>query len=110
MSTSTKRFAAEIGIHYPLHVLNRYSLPELVGLAERAWQILGNLGFSQIWTNDNLESQRPGKLGGDRGAIDGEAWDRSDRSTEGRSPSAWVLALDRSSVIKIDRNNSSLGS
>jgi 5,10-methylenetetrahydromethanopterin reductase len=55
MSTPTKRFAGEIGIHYPLHVLNRYSLPELIGLAECAWQTLGNLGFSQVWTNDNLE-------------------------------------------------------
>jgi 5,10-methylenetetrahydromethanopterin reductase len=55
MSTPTKRFAGEIGIHYPLHVLNRYSLPELIGLAERAWQTLGKLGFTQIWTNDNLE-------------------------------------------------------
>jgi 5,10-methylenetetrahydromethanopterin reductase len=55
MSITTQRFAGEIGIHYPLHVLNRYSLPELIGLAERAWQTLGKLGFSQIWTNDNLE-------------------------------------------------------
>jgi 5,10-methylenetetrahydromethanopterin reductase len=55
MSNQTKRFAGEIGIHYPLHVLNRYSLPELIGLADRAWQTLGKLGFTQIWTNDNLE-------------------------------------------------------
>ena len=55
MSITTQRFAGEIGIHYPLHVLNRYSLPELIGLAERAWQTLEKLGFSQIWTNDNLE-------------------------------------------------------
>jgi alkanesulfonate monooxygenase SsuD/methylene tetrahydromethanopterin reductase-like flavin-dependent oxidoreductase (luciferase family) len=55
MSMTTQRFAGEIGIHYPLHVLNRYSLPELIGLAERAWQTLEKLGFSQIWTNDNLE-------------------------------------------------------
>ena len=55
MSNAAKRFTGEIGIHYPLHVLNRYSLPELIGLAERAWQILRNFGFSQVWTNDNLE-------------------------------------------------------
>ena len=55
MSTQAERFTGEIGVHYPLHVLNRYSLPELIGLAERAWQILGNVGFSQVWTNDNLE-------------------------------------------------------
>jgi hypothetical protein len=52
MSTSTKRFAGEIGIPDPLHVLNGYSLPELIGLTERAWQTLGKLGFTQIWTND----------------------------------------------------------
>ena len=55
MSNEAKRFTGEIGIHYPLHVLNRYSLPELIGLAERAWQILQGFGFSQVWTNDNLE-------------------------------------------------------
>jgi alkanesulfonate monooxygenase SsuD/methylene tetrahydromethanopterin reductase-like flavin-dependent oxidoreductase (luciferase family) len=55
MSKEPERFSGEIGIHYPLHVLNRYSLPELIGLAERAWQTLGKLGFSQVWTNDNLE-------------------------------------------------------
>src|ERR671922_982880 len=55
MSGESQRFSGEIGIHYPLHVLNRYTLPELIGLAERAWQILGKLGLSQIWTNDNLE-------------------------------------------------------
>jgi 5,10-methylenetetrahydromethanopterin reductase len=55
MSNSEKRFSGEIGIHYPLHVLNRYSLPELIGLAESALQTLGEFGFSQVWTNDNLE-------------------------------------------------------
>jgi 5,10-methylenetetrahydromethanopterin reductase len=55
MAIQTKEFNGEIGIHYPLHVLNRYSLPELIGLAERAWQTLGKFGFSQVWTNDNLE-------------------------------------------------------
>ncbi|HEY6382569.1 MAG TPA: LLM class flavin-dependent oxidoreductase [Pseudolabrys sp.] len=55
MTIQTKEFNGEIGIHYPLHVLNRYSLPELIGLADRAWQTLGKLGFSQVWTNDNLE-------------------------------------------------------
>jgi 5,10-methylenetetrahydromethanopterin reductase len=55
MAIQTKQFTGEIGIHYPLHVLNRYSLPELIGLAEGAWQTLGKFGFSQVWTNDNLE-------------------------------------------------------
>jgi len=55
MSNQEKNFTGEIGIHYPLHVLNRYSLPELIGLAERAWQTLGGFGFTQVWTNDNLE-------------------------------------------------------
>ena len=55
MSIQAKGFTGEIGIHYPLHVLNRYSLPELIGLAETAWQTMGKFGFSQVWTNDNLE-------------------------------------------------------
>ena len=55
MTTQAKEFTGEIGIHYPLHVLNRYSLPELIGLAERAWKTLEKFGFSQVWTNDNLE-------------------------------------------------------
>ena len=55
MPITSQRFAGEFGIHYPLHVLNRYSLPELIGLAERAWQTLGPFGFTRIWTNDNLE-------------------------------------------------------
>ena len=55
MSEAMKQFTGEIGIHYPLHVLNRYSLPELIGLAEHAWQMLQGFGFSQVWTNDNLE-------------------------------------------------------
>lgn len=49
------KFTGEIGIHYPLHVLNRYSLPELIGLAESAWKTMGEFGFNQVWTNDNLE-------------------------------------------------------
>ena len=48
-------FTGEIGIHFPLHVLNRYSLPELITLAERSRNILGQHGFTQVWTNDNLE-------------------------------------------------------
>jgi 5,10-methylenetetrahydromethanopterin reductase len=55
MSNEETRFSGEIGIHYPLHVLNRYSLPELIGLAETARQTLGKFGFRQVWTNDNLE-------------------------------------------------------
>jgi alkanesulfonate monooxygenase SsuD/methylene tetrahydromethanopterin reductase-like flavin-dependent oxidoreductase (luciferase family) len=27
----------------------------LIGLAESAWKMLGQFGFSQVWTNDNLE-------------------------------------------------------
>src|SRR6266550_592858 len=55
MTKQEKKFSGEIGIHYPLHVLNRYSLPELIGLAETAWRTMGQFGFSQVWTNDNLE-------------------------------------------------------
>ena len=55
MSGRRRQFDSELGIHYPLHVLNRYSLPELIGLAERAWQTLEKFGFRQVWTNDNLE-------------------------------------------------------
>jgi 5,10-methylenetetrahydromethanopterin reductase len=55
MSNEMQRFAGEIGIHYPLHVLNRYTLPELIRLTEHAWQTLGKFGFTQVWTNDNLE-------------------------------------------------------
>ncbi|HEY1374787.1 MAG TPA: LLM class flavin-dependent oxidoreductase, partial [Candidatus Binatia bacterium] len=49
------KFAGELGVHYPLHVLNRYSVPELIALAERAREALAPFGFAQIWTNDNLE-------------------------------------------------------
>lgn len=52
---SFDRFSGEIGIHYPLHVLNRYSLPELIELAAHAARILGPFGFTRVWTNDNLE-------------------------------------------------------
>jgi len=55
MSEPVKQFTGEIGVHYPLHVLNRYSLPELIELAETAWQTMKKFGFSQVWTNDNLE-------------------------------------------------------
>ena len=55
MPNDKSKFGGEIGIHYPLHVLNRYSLPELIELAETAYQTMGKLGFSQVWTNDNLE-------------------------------------------------------
>jgi len=54
-ATTPERFSGEIGIHYPLHVLNRYSLPELIRCAERALESLGPFGFKQVWTNDNLE-------------------------------------------------------
>ena len=55
MANPRQPFSGEIGIHFPLHVLNRYSLPELIGLAERAWQTLGPFGFTRVWTNDDLE-------------------------------------------------------
>ena len=46
----------------------------MIGLAEQAWQTLGKLGFSQVWTNDNLEYRKGiGKLGGDRSALAGQA-------------------------------------
>ena len=52
---SVAGFNGEIGIHYPLHVLNRYSLPDLIDLAAHAAQSLGPFGFTRVWTNDNLE-------------------------------------------------------
>ena len=52
---SVAGFNGEIGIHYPLHVLNRYSLPDLIELAAHAAQSLGPFGFTRVWTNDNLE-------------------------------------------------------
>lgn len=55
MANPSKRFVGEIGLHYPLHVLNRYSLPELIDIAERAWRSLREFGFTRVWTNDNLE-------------------------------------------------------
>lgn len=55
MAKQAGKFSVEIGIHYPLHVLNRYSLPELIGLAETAWKTMKEFGFNQVWTNDNLE-------------------------------------------------------
>jgi alkanesulfonate monooxygenase SsuD/methylene tetrahydromethanopterin reductase-like flavin-dependent oxidoreductase (luciferase family) len=54
-ANSVKRFNGEIGVHFPLHVLNRYSLPDLIALGERARTALAPFGFAQIWTNDNLE-------------------------------------------------------
>jgi alkanesulfonate monooxygenase SsuD/methylene tetrahydromethanopterin reductase-like flavin-dependent oxidoreductase (luciferase family) len=55
MSKSSSPFTGEVGIHYPLHVLNRYSLPELIDLAECALKILQPFNFTRVWTNDNLE-------------------------------------------------------
>jgi 5,10-methylenetetrahydromethanopterin reductase len=55
MAKSSLQFTGELGIHYPLHVLNRYSLPDLIDLAERALKILGPFNFTRVWTNDNLE-------------------------------------------------------
>jgi alkanesulfonate monooxygenase SsuD/methylene tetrahydromethanopterin reductase-like flavin-dependent oxidoreductase (luciferase family) len=55
MPSQSERFAGEIGIHFPLHVLNRYSLPELINLADQARQKLQPFGFTRVWTNDNLE-------------------------------------------------------
>jgi 5,10-methylenetetrahydromethanopterin reductase len=55
MANTPLRFTGEIGIHFPLHVLNRYSLPDLIGLAERAANTLAPFNFTRVWTNDNLE-------------------------------------------------------
>ena len=55
MASQPVTFTGEIGIHFPLHVLNRYTLPELIGLADRAVKTMGPFGFSRVWTNDNLE-------------------------------------------------------
>ncbi len=55
MASQPVTFTGEIGIHFPLHVLNRYTLPELIGLADRALKTMGPFGFSRVWTNDNLE-------------------------------------------------------
>src|SRR6185436_1841280 len=55
MANPPPRFQGEIGIHFPLHVLNRYSLPDLIGLAERAANTLAPFNFTRVWTNDNLE-------------------------------------------------------
>jgi 5,10-methylenetetrahydromethanopterin reductase len=55
MSKSSSQFTGELGVHYPLHVLNRYSLPELIDLAKRAVETLGPFNFTRVWTNDNLE-------------------------------------------------------
>jgi 5,10-methylenetetrahydromethanopterin reductase len=54
-NTAPNRFTGEIGIHFPLHVLNQHSLPDLIALAERAYKSLGQFGFTRVWTNDNLE-------------------------------------------------------
>ena len=64
MANSPANFAGEIGIHYPLHVLNRYTLPELIGLAERALQIMGPFGFTRvgptiIWNTAAYSPARP---------------------------------------------------
>ena len=55
MINPSERFSGEVGIHYPLHVLNHYSLPELIRLAEAALRALETFRFTQVWTNDNLE-------------------------------------------------------
>ncbi len=55
MANHSGRFSGEIGIHFPLHVLNRYSLPELIGFADKARRTLQPFGFTRVWTNDNLE-------------------------------------------------------
>jgi hypothetical protein len=51
MAIQAKEFSGEIGKHYPLHVLDRYSLPELIRLAESAWRTLGKLGSRQSGIN-----------------------------------------------------------
>ena len=128
MAIQTKQFTGEIGIHYPLHVLNRYSLPELIGLAEQAWQTLGRFGFSQVWTNDNLEyrsvlassaaivARLPVKLGTAvtvpyfRNPVDlAMAFATISELTNGeKSPSAWARDRGRSSRIKSNGQSRSL--
>jgi 5,10-methylenetetrahydromethanopterin reductase len=46
---------ADLGMQLPLHVLNRYSLTELLKLVEQAWVSLRDFNFIRIWVNDNLE-------------------------------------------------------
>jgi 5,10-methylenetetrahydromethanopterin reductase len=45
----------EIGLHYPLHVLNKFSLPEMLSFIKYASDVLKPFNFTQVWTNDNLE-------------------------------------------------------
>src|SRR5512142_670832 len=54
MANTFPHFTGELGIHFPLHVLNRFSIPELITFAREAQEKLSPLGFTQVWTNDNL--------------------------------------------------------
>ena len=54
MAKTENGFSGKIGIHDPLHVLNRYLLPELIGLAETTWGTMGQFGFSQVWTGHRV--------------------------------------------------------
>lgn len=46
---------AELGLHLPYHVLNRWRLPEMLGLVEQANALLRPYNFRRVWTNDSLE-------------------------------------------------------
>jgi alkanesulfonate monooxygenase SsuD/methylene tetrahydromethanopterin reductase-like flavin-dependent oxidoreductase (luciferase family) len=48
-------FHGELGIHYPLHVLNDWSLPRLLEFTELASNLFRDYNFQQVWPNDNLE-------------------------------------------------------
>ncbi|MGI0092042.1 MAG: LLM class flavin-dependent oxidoreductase [Nitrososphaerales archaeon] len=48
-------FKGSIGFHFALHVLNRYSLPDLLDLTGEAVTALDNFNFKRVWVNDNLE-------------------------------------------------------
>jgi 5,10-methylenetetrahydromethanopterin reductase len=46
---------AELGLHLPYHVLNRWRLPEVIDLVGRANALLRPFNFRRVWTNDSLE-------------------------------------------------------
>lgn len=45
----------DLGMQLPLHVLNRYTLPQVLDLVEHAWKSLQQFNFVRVWVNDNLE-------------------------------------------------------
>ena len=81
MAKQEKKFSGEIGIHYPLHVLNRYSLPELIGLAETAWRTMGQIRIQPgLDQRQSGISQRLGEFRSDCRAIASEARHRRNRA------------------------------